>query len=443
MQRGEAAVRVGVKQAVGALCRLLAAAGLDSVPNPESFRRAKVSGGAELEGQLWQLLSNILQMTGVILCESGSQLKGISERRKLVVAGLWQTGYYADWICGREGGEGGETGTVSSRDLLLALGWLLAAGTLEKMVTLRAKHLDRMLLTSTPVVDPEISADVQFQLDSTSLRKHQWLVGCVRFHGRTLLSMQAERACLLHALVSFSLPSSVSSGPCNQSSTVLQQDCVQIRELCVLLEAYLNWKQVEQDFWLWMDSVVTCHLTEAPIQNPTNACSRTTRCHHGNQGLEKLEDMLSRLPTGAGECNRNIFHSLPGFTDFLGKTDQFLFQRKCPDKGGRGASGGAAEERRERGGGVRLEGELDTSSLSMRLLSQSYRVRLQAEGRVTHSRHTAEPELQEELPASRAIPELAQTEAWLLERRNRKRLANRIQLQELIGRLDQLVLIPP
>lgn len=48
MQRGVGVKQV--KQVIGALCRLLAATGLDSVPAPEDFRRAKFGGGAEVVG---------------------------------------------------------------------------------------------------------------------------------------------------------------------------------------------------------------------------------------------------------------------------------------------------------------------------------------------------------------------------------------------------------
>lgn len=165
-----------------------------------------------------------------------------SEHRKLVAAGLWQTGYHADWIYERGLREGGEEGRFSSRDLLLALGWLLAIGTLEKLLTQRVQQLDKTLLTPTPVrtagtihtmllcvlgaclpfystdnpnsvlqynfislisasvfqVNPQISPEVH--LHSASLRRLQWLIGCLRHQGRILLSMQDERASLLHAV---------------------------------------------------------------------------------------------------------------------------------------------------------------------------------------------------------------------------------------------------
>lgn len=48
MQRNKAAVSVEVKQVIGTLCRLLTATGLDAVPAPEAFRRAKFGGGVEV-----------------------------------------------------------------------------------------------------------------------------------------------------------------------------------------------------------------------------------------------------------------------------------------------------------------------------------------------------------------------------------------------------------
>ncbi|XP_068573859.1 tubulin epsilon and delta complex protein 1 isoform X2 [Cebidichthys violaceus] len=409
MQRSKAAVSVEVKQVIGALCRLLAAAGLEYVPPPDNFRRAKFGGGPEVEDQFWQLLAGMLQTSSNV-----SQPGGAAENRKLVAAGLWQTGYHADWMYGSWGEGGGEGGRLSSRDLLLALGWLLATGKLEGLLTQRVQRLDKTLLTPTPV-NPQLPNELP--LDSASLRKLQWLIGCLRHQGRTLLSMQEERTRLLHAVFFASIPSSVSSTSSDQSSTVLREDCVCVQRLCDLLDAYLNWKQVEKVFWTWMDSVLDCHLTDPVVEETThdapNGSARV--CHHGNRGLGKLEDVLLRLPTG--------------------------------QKGQRRGRGDA-EDRGE--GGERWQGGSDTSCLPPLPFSlpQVYRASFQTGRPVRHRSHPAEgtrgrAETPDELPVSQAAQLLLQTEALLLERRDRQRLANRMQLQDMIGRLDELVLIPP
>ncbi|XP_033991079.1 LOW QUALITY PROTEIN: tubulin epsilon and delta complex protein 1 [Trematomus bernacchii] len=415
MQRSAAAVSVEVKQVIAALCRLLAATGLECVPAPEHFRRAKFGGGPAVEDQFWQLLANIQQKCGFVSCEARSQLGGATELRRLVAAGLWQTGYHADWMYERGGREGGEGGRYSSKDLLLALGWLLATGTLEKLLTQRVEQLDKTLILTPSPVNHRLPTELP--LDSASLRRLQWLVGSLRHQGRTLLSMQEERTCLLHAVSVASLPSSVSPSSSDQSSTLLRKDCVCLQQLCDLLEAYLNWRQVEKVFWTWMDSVVDGHLTDPVHKKPTVAPNgRAGGCHHGNCGLEKLDDMLLRLPTrqkGQGRV------------------------REAPE--GRGEGG-------------LLQGRSDSClpplSAPPRLPCCPLAYRLQTERPVRHSSPPADgarggTPTAGGLSASQAVELLLQTEALLLERRGRQRLANRTQLQEMIGRLDELVLIPP
>ncbi|KAM7376708.1 hypothetical protein PAMP_006419 [Pampus punctatissimus] len=374
MQRSKATVSVEVKQVIGALCRLLAATGLDAVPAPETFRRAKFGGEVEVENQFWQLLINIFQTTRTISSEASTQLKEASEHKKLVAAGLWQTGYYADWIYVRKGRERGEEVRFSSRDLLLALGWLLATGTLEKLLTLRIRYLDKTLLTPTPM-NPQISHGVQ--LDSTSLRRLQWLIGSLRHQGQTLLSMHEERARLLHAVFSASFPPSLSSSSSDQSAAVLREDCACTRDICDLLEAYLSWKRVENVFWTWMKG---------------QKGGRRDAEDRGKRG-ERLQDGLDAF-------------SLPPLLSSL------------------------------------------TSLPSLAPLSQAYRARLDVERPVRHSSRPAEmlrsrADDPYELSASQATQLLLHIEARLLERRDRQRLANRMQLQEMTGRLDELVLIPP
>lgn len=62
------------------------------------------------------------------------------ECKRLVSTGLWKSGYYAGWMYQSQ------MGGVTSRELLLAFGWLLAAGTLEKLLTRRVQQLDKTLV---------------------------------------------------------------------------------------------------------------------------------------------------------------------------------------------------------------------------------------------------------------------------------------------------------
>lgn len=411
MQRSKASVNVEVKQVIGALCRLLAASGLEAVPTPETFRRAKFGGGPGVEDQFWKLLANILQTAGIVSCEAQAHRGG--ELHKRVAAGLWQTGYHADWMFMKDGGEGGEGGRRPSRELLLALGWLLAAGALENLVTQRVQKLDQTLIAPTPV-NAEFSN--KLQIDSSSLRKLQWLIGSLRHQSRILLSMQEERTRLLHAVFCASLSSSESSS--KQNSEALKEDCVCMRLLCDLLESYLSWKQVEKIFWTWMDSVLDCHLSDpVVIKKPTHACTGSTRvCHHENWGLEKMEEMLLRLPTGQEGERR--------------------FREAAADRGRE-----TVQARSEPSSFSHLSAPLP----SQHTFPQVYRARLQNLGPVKHSDRPADGPWcgSEEVPASQAAQLLLQTEALLLERRDMQRLTNGMLLQETVSRQDELVLIPP
>ncbi|XP_055015431.1 tubulin epsilon and delta complex protein 1 isoform X2 [Boleophthalmus pectinirostris] len=294
MQKSKASASVEVKQVILTLCKVLSAAGLGSVPAPETFRRAKFGGGPDVEEHLWELLANILEKTDPVSL-AVSQRHPKTERWKLVAAGLWQTGYYADWMYREPRGGEGCVGAFSSRDLLLALGWIIAKGALEKLLSQRVEDLDTTLLTSTPVntESPKISSELQ--LDSNSLRRLQWSLGSLRHQGRILLSMQEERASLLHKVLNMDLPSHVEAASSDEGSALIKKDCACLQELCDLMEAYLKWKQVESVFWTWMDSVVDGHQTDLDTREPVQAPEKGSVCLHGNRGLEKLEEILQRL----------------------------------------------------------------------------------------------------------------------------------------------------
>ncbi|CAL8292124.1 unnamed protein product [Arctogadus glacialis] len=408
MHQSKGAVRV--QEVIGALCRMLTATGLDSVPTPEVFRRAKFNCGPE-EDPFWKLLASVLKTCNIISVEASPELPEMaSDHRRLVAVGLWQSGYHVDWI--RCVGERGGECVPCSRELLLALGWLLATGAVETLLAHRAKQLDSTRRDPAVMTPPTVG---EAQMDRPSLRKLQWLFGSLRSQRRSLLSMQEEQSKLVTMALSVGLSSSSSSMSTFVSDTnsALQEECVRMQDLSQLLKSYTDWKHTEKLFWVWMDSVVEGHATDqrvaCPLDSDAKASANRNRavCPHGDWGLECLNDMLLGLPT---------------------------VQRKRGQRGEEKEPGGRRRGQ-ESDDGPPAERDGGTAPPLPPCLSpsaQGYRLRLQGEA--------GDPGA---LRASERRRLLMLTESSLLEGRERCQRANRMQFQEMIGRLEDMVLIAP
>lgn len=111
------------------------------------------------------------------------------------------------------------------------------------------------------------------------------------------------------------------------------------------------------------------------------------------------------------------------------------------------------EKPEDNGQGVKVSGREDSPFLppllfpllSVPSFLQVYRPRLKSVNSSNRPAENASRECRhpDELPISEAQQLLRCTKTLLWDRKQRHRLANRIQMQELIDKLDGLVMIPP
>nr|XP_011753376.1 tubulin epsilon and delta complex protein 1 isoform X2 [Macaca nemestrina] len=182
-----AGARAGaLPEAIAALSR-----SLPSGPSPEIFRRAKFDR-PEATSALWQLLFRVLSPL-----PAGNALASIAleVQARLVKSALCSQGYPRLALAQLP-----EDGSKGSRELLLALSWLLARGpVLEQMLAQTRVPLgDEMTvcqceaLASLGPPAPHMEAE-----GPVDVRHMQWLMGKLLFRWRQLVSSQQEQCALL------------------------------------------------------------------------------------------------------------------------------------------------------------------------------------------------------------------------------------------------------
>ncbi|XP_069347057.1 tubulin epsilon and delta complex protein 1 isoform X2 [Eulemur rufifrons] len=220
----------------GALPKVIAALSrsLPAGPSPEIFRRAKFDR-PEAAPALWQLLFRLLS-PGSVGGASGSL--GLEAQACLVKSALRSQGYPRLVLAQLP-----EDGSRGSRELLLALSWLLARGpVLERLLAQAHVQLgDEMpvceceALASTGPPAPHVEAE-----GPVDIRCVQWLMGRLRFRWRCLTASQQEQCALLSKLLR------------------------RLERENAGLEAALQWRRGELVFWRWMDTVLGTCPPEAP-----------------------------------------------------------------------------------------------------------------------------------------------------------------------------------
>nr|XP_005334680.1 tubulin epsilon and delta complex protein 1 isoform X5 [Ictidomys tridecemlineatus] len=276
-------------EAIAALSRLLPAG-----PSPEIFRRAKFDR-PEAAPALWRLLFHVLAP----LPERGASASLTPEAQaRLVKAVLCSQGYPRPVLAQLP-----EDGSQGSRELLLALSWLLAREPLIErlLVQTRIQLGDQVpdfesgaLASSGP---PVLHMGAEVPVD---LRCVQWLMGKLRFRWRHLISSQQEQCTLLGKihLYTYGCHSDQNLGHLSVTETEMLRDPEGGQQLLWALEcentrlkAALEWRRWELVFWRWMDTV----LGICPPEGPAAASQPTILPRIPEQGLGELEQVAQEL----------------------------------------------------------------------------------------------------------------------------------------------------
>uniref|UniRef100_A0A2K6GUU4 Tubulin epsilon and delta complex 1 n=1 Tax=Propithecus coquereli TaxID=379532 RepID=A0A2K6GUU4_PROCO len=257
MGRRRRLVDPAAEAGAGALPKVIAALSrsLPAGPSPEIFRRAKFDR-PEAAPALWQLLFRLLSPRSA---DGASASLALEAQVCLVKSALRSQGYPRLVLAQLP-----EDGSRGSRELLLALSWLLARGPLPEQLLAQA-HVQ--LGDEIPVCECEALASPGPRVPHVEaegpvdIRCVQWLMGRLRFRWRCLIASQQEQCTLLSKLLR------------------------RLERENTGLEAALEWRRGELVFWRWMDTV----LGACPPEAPAAATQPTFLPRIAERGLGRLE----------------------------------------------------------------------------------------------------------------------------------------------------------
>ncbi|XP_010895564.1 tubulin epsilon and delta complex protein 1 isoform X2 [Esox lucius] len=293
---------VKAKEVIESLRKLLSSLGVECVPSAETFRRAKFNKDDDVVVEFWKFLHNILLNAFKLECSCQTQSDLDSQSRHVRFA-LWHCGYGASWIVGQKPGSS-YSSEAGSRDLLVAFGWVLSSQSLLE-VMLKARVLELDTLSLPPMVSLCIPKDegspgaVTGEEDLKEgevkpsedqlLRRLLWHYGKVRFRWRSLLSVQEERARILHKLLSLTSTPSSSQSSCSAvhetGSAVLRKDSV--------LACQLSHPRPEDG----EEDVSSMHRVV------NSSCSRVDK---DRENLVRLDRLMLRLQTGLRDSRHHL-----------------------------------------------------------------------------------------------------------------------------------------
>ncbi|KAL0602225.1 Tubulin epsilon and delta complex protein 1 [Plecturocebus cupreus] len=253
-----------VDLAAGALPEAIAALSrsLPSGPSPEIFRRAKFDR-PEATPALWRLLFRVL---APLPADNALASRAPEIQARLVKSALRSQGYPRPALAQLP-----EDGSQGSRELLLALSWLLARGPVpeQMLAQTRVRLGDEMTVCQCEALaspgPPALHVRAE---DPVDVRHVQWLMGKLRFRWRQLVSSQQEQCALLSKIHLYTrgCHGEQSLGHLSVAEAEMLRDPEAGQQLLRTLEcenrrleAVLAWRCTELVFWRWMDTVLgTC-----------------------------------------------------------------------------------------------------------------------------------------------------------------------------------------
>nr|XP_009668114.1 PREDICTED: LOW QUALITY PROTEIN: uncharacterized protein C14orf80 homolog [Struthio camelus australis] len=253
--------------------------------------------------QFWRLLYALLkQIHGGKRTESDA----LDIQIRFVKSALWYHGYGRPELYRLP-----SDGSAGSRELLLAFSWLLHRISLLEQLLAR-NRIRTGDETSVCTCEDDLPnsqkgrtemAPEYYPEDKIDVRYLQWLNGRLRFQWRSLYALHQEQCKLLHKIHLFTSGSHMNKilGHFSVTETDLVRQPENYKQLLqflesetVQLEAFLEWKQLEQVYWQWMETVLDDMAEEGYMCKSQDAHTKKSK---KSRDLMIVHDQLQELVT--------------------------------------------------------------------------------------------------------------------------------------------------
>ncbi|NXD08509.1 TEDC1 protein, partial [Nothocercus nigrocapillus] len=246
---------------------------------------------------------------------------------RFVKSALWYYGYGRPELYGLPC-----DGSAGSRELLLAFAWLLHRLHLPEQLLVqdRVRTGDETSVCTCEDDLPcsqegrtEMAPECSLE-DQVDVRYLQWLSGRLRFQWQSLHALQQEQCKLLHKIHLFTsgchMDKILGHFSVTETDLIRQpENYKQLLELLesetVQLEAFLEWKQLEQIYWQWMEAVLDDMSEEGSLCKSQDAHPKKSPlpkagscCHWAGSLLGKIDRLSIDLTSVHDQLQELVTH---------------------------------------------------------------------------------------------------------------------------------------